>query len=219
MTTSFSISTTVAEVVRELYGLHGKQVPFAVALALTRTAQHAGKVEEEALQRSFDNPTPFTLRAVGVQRADKQNLEATVYVKERQASYLRPEIEGGPRDLKTFEEMFAGGYVVPGAGVRRNQYGNVAKATIKRIGSELRQGASKRYFRGVPKGHDLPGGIYQRIGQNRRDGGAIRPLLVFARPPVYEERFPFGEIAKQAGRDSFEREMAVAWAKAIASAR
>lgn len=219
MATTFSISTTVAKVVRDLYGLHGNQVPFSVALALTRTAQHAGKAEEEALRRSFENPTPFTMRAVGVQRADKRELEATVYIKERQASYLRPEIEGGQRELKSFEELFEGGYVVPGAGIRRNQYGNVSKATIKRIGSELRQGASKRYFRGVPKGHELPAGIYQRIGQHRRDGGTIRPLLVFTRPPFYEERFPFGEIAEQIGRDSFEQEMAAAWARALASAR
>ncbi|AMR79285.1 hypothetical protein [Cupriavidus nantongensis] len=213
---SFSLSTSIADVVRNQYSVYARQVPFAAALALTRTAQRAAEAEEQALQRSFESPTPFTLRAIGVQRATKQNLAAAVFVKDRQAAYLRPEIEGGRRELKTFEQMFQGGYVVPAAGVKRNQYGNVSKATIKRIAGELNtSGNAKRYFRGVPRGHNLPAGIYARVNNNT----SIVPLMVFARDPIYEKRFQFSEVAELAARDGFEAEMAAAWAQALASAR
>lgn len=186
-----------------------RRARYAAAVALTRTAQAVRDELRAGMQQAFDRPTSFTLKGIALTPATKQNLVATVYAKPAQARYLRPQVEGGGRTLKAFENKWKRpAFTMPGAGVRLDQHGNVTKAQILKIAAELNSyGTAKRYFQGVPKGHDLPEGIYARVDNNNK----IVPLLVFASAPEYEKRFRFTEIAKRTVTRAFEIELLRAW--------
>jgi hypothetical protein len=132
--------------VKRLLGEQQRQMPFAVALALTRTAQDVRKAEQVEMRSVFDRPTPFTLNALFVKPATKATLTAEVWVKdsERPNHYLLPQIGGGDRPLKRFEQLLvqrglmrAGERAVPGGGATRDSYGNVSRGQIVKILSQL----------------------------------------------------------------------------------
>lgn len=200
----------------QAFGRQHLQMPFAASIALTRLARLAREAETTEIVRAFDNPVPFTRSAVGTTSASKTLLESSVFIKGRQARYLRTEVEGGQRELKTFEKLFGKGIALPGTGAKLNQYGNLTRATIKRIAAELNSsGTSKRYFMGKPRGHSLPEAIYARVDGNSK----IVPLLVFTTRAEYEKRLRFSEVAELTARANFEREMLQAWEQALATAR
>ncbi|MDR3382299.1 hypothetical protein [Cupriavidus basilensis] len=210
-----TVGVDVSSVVQG-FGLQHRQMPFAVATTLTRLARLAREAETTEIVRAFDNPVPFTRSAVGTTSASKASLESSVFIKDRQARYLRTEVEGGQRELKTFEKLFGRGIALPGTGAKLNQYGNLTRATIKRIAAELNSsGTSKRYFMGKPRGHNLPEAIYARVDGNSK----IVPLLVFTTRAQYEKRLRFSEVAELTARANFEREMLQAWEQALATAR
>lgn len=208
--------TVDADGVVQAFGRQQRQMPFAVAYTLTQVARLAREAETAEIMQVFDNPAPFTRTAVGTIPANKTSLESSVFIKDRQARYLRAEVEGGQRDLKPFEKIFGKGIALPGAGARLNQYGNLTRATIKKIAAELNSsGTSKRYFKGQPRGHNLPEAIYARVDGNRK----IVPVLVFATSAEYQSRLRFSEVAELTARESFAREMLQAWERALATAR
>ncbi|MGE8365999.1 MAG: hypothetical protein ACN6OP_04410 [Pseudomonadales bacterium] len=210
-----TVSVDVDSVV-QAFGRQQRQMPFAAATALTRLAKLAREAETTEIMRAFDNPVPFTRTAVGTSAASKISLESSVFIKDRQARYLRTEVEGGQRDLKTFEKLFGKGIALPGAGAKLNQYGNLTRATIKRIAAEVNSsGKAKRYFKGKPRGHNLPEAIYARVDNNKK----IVPVLLFAAQARYEKRLRFSEVAELTARANFEREMLQAWEQALATAR
>lgn len=61
-----------------------KQIPFAMAQALTSVARKIEAAERTALQRHLDNPTPFTVKSVGSVGARKDNLRAKIFVRDTQ---------------------------------------------------------------------------------------------------------------------------------------
>ena len=54
-------------------GLQRKQIPFASALGLTMTAKKVAKVEQRMMVRELDRPTPFTIKGVRWQGANKKD--------------------------------------------------------------------------------------------------------------------------------------------------
>lgn len=212
--------TGMPQLMSTLSDLGRKQMPFAVARAMTITMRQASAAETAHILAVFDKPTPFTQRAVGFTGATKNNLSAKVFIKDVQAKYLLAEAEGGKREFKSFEEKFAEGgntlVALPGRGVATNQYGNISKATIKRIARDVNtSGKAKRFFSGKPKGHALPGGIYTRTNNNQQ----ITPVLVFATEAVYQKRFKFSEIGVMTITAQFEANMVAAWDLAMSTAR
>ncbi|MGJ7544621.1 hypothetical protein [Variovorax sp. LT1R16] len=132
--------------VKRLLGEQQRQIPFALALALTRTAQDVKKAEEAEMRSVFHMPTPYTLRSLYVKTATKQTLTAHVWVKdsERPTHYLLPQINGGNRPLKRFEQLLVQRGVllpsertVPGDGAKLDSYGNMGKGQIVKILSQL----------------------------------------------------------------------------------
>lgn len=130
---------------------NAKQVPFATALALTKTARDVKNAQAREMSKVFDRPTPYTLNSVFVSPATKAKLEAEVWLKgegsrdySTRRHFLVPQIFGGDRALKRFEErMVRTGYMsaneraVPGAGAILDSYGNVSKGQIVKILSQL----------------------------------------------------------------------------------
>lgn len=124
-----------------------KQAGFALVVALTRTARDIKPAEIEEMRSVFDRPTRYTLNSVYVDPATKAKPEARVWLKDgdRPTHYLVPQIAGGGRPLKRFEEvMVQAGYMgrgeraVPGAGAQLDAYGNMSRGQIVQILSQLR---------------------------------------------------------------------------------
>jgi hypothetical protein len=208
------------KVLANLSDLGKNQIPFAVSLMLNATARDIQAAERSGIDEAFDKPKPFTRNAFGLVYSNKQNLTAKVFAKDIQAKYLLPQVEGGPREFKTFEERFAatGGpkVALPGQAAKLDQFGNISKAQIKKIAKDLNTaGTAKRFFNGVPKGGKLPAGIYTRVNNNT----SIAPLIVFGNDAVYEKRFRFSEIAGATVDASYEKNMRAAWERTIKSAK
>lgn len=201
-----------------------KQTRFATAVALTRTAQAVAKREAEEVAKVFDKPTNFTRKAFVVKRATPANLQAKVTIRERQADYLNPHIEGGGRWPKRMEMMFAadarapGNYWMPGKGIALNAHGNISKSQIVKLAAQLRKsGKHGEVFAGVPR-PGLPFGIYGRKMQGGRQ--ALTPLLVLVkRAPRYKKIFRFYEIGYGLVGKEFPVQFRKALSEAMRSAR
>lgn len=210
----------VAQLLKGFNEFTVNQAPFAVAKALTMTVRNAQTKVTEHIKSDFDKPTTFTQRAMAFTPATKQTLKASVYVKDVQAQYLYPQLTGGVRGFKPFEEKFKSisntRYVMPGDAAERNQFGNISKAKLNKIMRDVNtSGKAKRFFSGAPKGAGRPDGVYTRVNENT----SIAPLLVFAEDPQYEKRFKFSEIAHDTVSEMFEKNLQDAWASAMKSAR
>ncbi|MBY0237879.1 MAG: hypothetical protein K2X55_01045 [Burkholderiaceae bacterium] len=205
---------------RRLGDFGQRQLPFAVAKAMTATVKQAQAAETAHINTAFNRPTPFTQKAIGISVATRTNLAASVFVRNAQAKYLAVQAVGGQRELKTFEQRFAeqgrAQVALPGRGIALNQYGNITRAKIKRIAGDLNSsGGAKRFFAGKPKGTTLPSGVYARTNDNRH----ITPLLVFATDATYQKRFQFSELAQETITAKWEANLTAAWLDAVRTAR
>lgn len=230
---------------RRLSDFERRQLPFAAALGLTRVAQRTRAELREEMQSAFDRPTPFTLNSVAVRPATKAKLESSVFFKEwapkgvPAGRYLKPQIRGGPRTDKGSERklraagVLPGGYfMMPAKGAQIDGYGNVKRGQVVKVLSAVRalstagssgnqngQGRGKRrsesYFAVKPGARNgLPPGIYRRTPQ----GGHIL-VFIFAKQPTYRARFPFWDVARSIGEAHLAREMRLALAEALRTAR
>ncbi|WP_325065248.1 hypothetical protein [Pseudomonas xionganensis] len=153
--------TGLRERLQTLDRLEREQLPFAAALALTRTAQEIQKGLRSEIETVFDRPTRATLNSLYLQPATKEKMEARVWIKDgrstnaagnlvgkegqwgkgRAAStWLNPQVYGGGRGDKGFEKMLRrkgalgpGQYVVPGEKLGLDQYGNIGRGNLNKI--------------------------------------------------------------------------------------
>lgn len=136
----------MTEALRAL-GVVESQMAFAMAKALTATGQDVKEAETKAIRSVFDRPTPYTQRAVYLRPATKQRLQAVVWLKDgnRTEHYLLPQIQGGSRPMKRFEErlrmsgyMTASERAVPAQAAQLDAYGNMSRGQINQILSQLK---------------------------------------------------------------------------------
>lgn len=135
-----------------------KQIPFATAQALTSVARQIAEAEKTAFQRKLDNPTPFTVNSVGASGARRDNLVATVFVRDIAAGYLEPLEFGGVHKLN-------GNALLNPKDVKLNKYGNLGRNKL----SQLK--AKSNVFIG-----DIDGinGVWQRVKQKKGKKGKKR---------------------------------------------
>lgn len=200
----FRVSHNIRQVERGLSDFARRQLPFATALALTRTARDIKANSEKRLRRRLDRPTPFTLRAFAVRRATKRRLAAEVFAKDRQAAYLSFAEDGGTRRPK------GEAIVVPAERTRRNRYGNMPRGAI---GRALARGDT---FSGDPAG-PRGGGIWKRVGRKGR--GGLRLVADYAKRAVYRPRLGFEDGAVKTTRARLPAHLTAALAHAIRTAR
>jgi hypothetical protein len=216
-----------------------EQVPFATALALTRTAQFVKEAEREAMGEAFKALTPFTRNSLGVTAATKTNLTAYVGVRGDEngaARSLRPEIFGGSRKRGLETALFRAGLPPPGMAAVPGKFAKMrgghvdiawaaalaAAITVQgasgiTIGMtkrrNLRRGGAEQYFVLTEKRGRLLPGIY---GKKARQ---VFPYIIFVREPKYSARFNFFGIGQAAARARFPIEFDLALKKALATAR
>jgi len=226
--------------VRQALEQAGKQARFAAAMAATKTGQRVKVALQEEMRKVFDRPSSYTIGAVGLVRATKDNLSARIVIKENGGKgtpawkYLGPQIHGGDRGHKRFEKALQSRgilprnmFAVPGGAARMDGFGNMSRGQIVQILSDLGAFAENGYranrshrrkaeYFAIPKGQGLTPGIYRRI----ETGGKVifRPVLIFIRRPRYTKRLRWYEVAAEVSAEHFEAEFAQAYTMALATA-
>lgn len=172
-----------------------KQVRFATAVALTRTAKRAQVAVADEMKAKFDRPTRTTMKSMWTKPATKANLEAMVYVKDRplgaknpysMAELLKHQFTGGSRIAKQIELVLrrdgflqAGEFVVPGGAAKLDGNGNMNRGQIVQILSQIglrtpgydsTPTKSRRSRRNV----SMAGKIFWSMGPS---GGGGKPLI------------------------------------------
>lgn len=129
------------EIQAMLRNLAEEQMPFAISVALNKTAFKIMREEKKEIASVFNNPTPFVQKSLWVEPARKDRLTATVEAI-RQTNkvngdtvwnrILAPHVEGGSRRWRAAEHRLhkagilpMGWYAVPGMGAPLDRYGNI----------------------------------------------------------------------------------------------
>ena len=149
------IDSNFSEVERRFAGMR-KQVRFAAAVALTRTASDVRTDVQRKLPSIIENPTRWTMNSMFVRKATAKDLQATIYFKgadekdpKANVHYLNALIAGGKRRTKRFEgrlimvgKLSRGEHLVPipkpDGGAEIDRHGNVNVGQITKILSQLK---------------------------------------------------------------------------------
>ena len=240
-------TTTIEELSRALSSLGREQLPFALALAATRTAQLIRKGELAVMRQRLDNPISTTMNSLFLKSATKRKPEATVWFKDAWGSgipadqYMRPAVYGGQRKHKRFEKaliarglMKSNQYAMPTPALKDSN-GNVKGAQIIRILSGLGaaetvsgyQANATKSRRSLKKGNaqryfvgtiDGVEGVWERKATAM--GDAVRPLFYFQEESSrYRVKVPFFKIADNMVKANYEREFTTALDHAIKTAK
>ena len=237
-----NITDNIRQAIGSLDAAFAKQVPFATAMALTRTAQAIPAAMGREAGSVFDRPRPFTTGAgaMYVKSATKQSLTAEAGYKDIQARYLKWQIGGGARVQKGFERALAGlgllpaGYLTtPGEGIKLDAFGNIPRAQLAQILGQLKSGSSIFAGRGkrmsrqglfivlpgatAPQARHLTPGIWRRI--ERGAERAAVPLIHYVDAAAYSPRLDFAATASRLVDARFPAHFAAAWQQAVATAR
>lgn len=193
-----NVSADISRALSKLRDYPQKQVAFATAKALTDTATQTQNLLGNKLPEYFDRPTPYTMRAIGIERATKANLQARVFIKPDQLKYLVFGVEGGIRLPPKRAIGIPVEQVV-------NQYGNLPRG---KIASLLKR---KDVFSGIVNGI---AGIWQRKAND------TLILLISWKPKAsYRARYPFFTLGESTVRAAFPDAFRKALANAVATAR
>jgi len=196
-------------------GRLARQLPFAAAQAINKTALDAQKVQRAHQERVFEvRNKRFVERAVKIKPfATKRKLEARMLIdppggRER-ASVLTQHERGGrkrPRD---------GQHLTIPVDVRRTRRGVVSRTLRPRA---LRFRRVGRSIRGEKRTFIIPGqGIFQRLGRGRRS--RVRMLYAFKRAVPIAPSLQFIENARRTVKERFHPNFRTAFAEAKRTAR
>jgi hypothetical protein len=144
------VTANITNVQKYLGRLGDKQIRYATAVALTRTAKQAQSEVRTTMTRVFDRPTPYALNATRVKPATKATLQAEVLLKDKHGdpqskdvNFLYPEVFGTPRGRKAFETRLmrvgwlrSNEFVVPATDLPLDPFGNVPTGMLRSILSQ-----------------------------------------------------------------------------------
>ena len=194
-----SVKADVKRLTKDLNKIQRQQIPFATALALTRTATYTAEQVGQDTKKYLDRPTPFTQRGFRYIKANKRNLKAFVLAKDIQARYLQWVIYGGTQRPK------GKAHVIPYKDYSRNKYGNIPRQGIKkRLG---RVNIFSATIGGVP-------GIWQRY-----KSGKLKLLYGYEKVTKYKPIFPFEKRVDFHASRAFPNQFIAALQRALATAR
>ena len=142
-----------------------KQIPFALARALTKLGQIGRDVVQQDINANIDSPTAFTKRATfvagpsGKAYVVKGETSVVFGLKPIQSEYLDAQYFGGSSALRPFETKFEGKHIVATSNAERDQYGNAPRAYIQKVLGDARAKKNgyymtKKTVRFRPKGGD-----------------------------------------------------------------
>jgi hypothetical protein len=135
---------------RRMLIVASKQARFAAAVALTKTAVSVKKELSARMPSELDRPKTGTVRAIRVEKADKNTLTAVVRYNRRgegvpSEEFLAHNVHGGLRRDKRSEIMLRasgllpeGMQTIPGAAAKLDGFGNMSRGQIVSILSFFR---------------------------------------------------------------------------------
>lgn len=230
----------------------GKQVKFAAAVALTKTAEVVRESEYAEMRNVFDRPTPYTMRSLFLKGATKETLTATVWLKDDFSGgghYLRPQIQGGARVPKRFEQLLArsgvlpqGWVAVPASGARFDAFGNMERVQLLQILAYLQSFGEQGYKANITakgraklaKGTKAKQGIAYFVSGREKgkalplgiwqrtyfaSGTSIRPVLLFYSQVKYRAIFGFDVVGQRVASAEFPKQYQPALQRAMETAK
>jgi hypothetical protein len=221
------ITSNAHALAHALGDVHGEQIPFATALALTEVAFNVQRQEKSEMARALELRNRFSQGGVQVSRAEKSDWPVT-YAEvgiEQRRSYLIDHIAGGKRQggshgraILEQADLRSGSGKVP-AGKR-------PRAMIERAMRAKRQAELNKAFGGKGKSKPAPfllysqqwGGelIMQRTGPGRDD---IKTVYAFRKGVAIKREFEMDEIAQRVVGLTYHQAFNKAMRRAIKSGR
>lgn len=167
-----SIKNNIKEFEKEYRRFQRVDLKDVTRIALNDTAKKVQHFEVLSMKKSFDRPTPATLKSLFIQFAKKNNLTAILTFRDWAQEYIYRNIEGGIRPVKNT--------AVPTVNAKLNQYGNIPGR---------RTGVIKgKQFKAIIGGVY---GVWER-GKNNQ----LKIIHRFETNPQYKPIYPFYRIAQ-----------------------
>jgi hypothetical protein len=226
-----SMQSNLTELQKSLNNFVNKQLPFAIATALTETAKKVKEAETKKIKDTFKSPTPFTAKSIRIKAARKTNLEAVVFMMDRTASYLDPYEFGGVHRLNSKA-------LLNPKDIKLNAYGQLSRGALAAL-----KGRPDVFIGPVKTSKGVINGVWQRVtdtkkvtllnakgkrlrGLNKattgKDGktvGHLKLLLRFGDALPVKQHLDYRKIAKAVVAAEFAGQFDMAVKKAIATAR
>ena len=231
------------DAVASLQVLGGDLPNRVLADALNHTANQANQALVSEIDDVFDRPTSFTRNAVRILNATAKRLEASLWVKDEKDNaskgqapedWVAPQVFGGPRVDKASERSLrakgilpAGLFIVPGAGARLDQYGNMSRGQMIQILSGLGalertsgfKGNATESARSLAKGHQQAFFVMKRgktpIGIAERRDGEMVMVVAFVKQPQYRTRLDFHGIVTRVADENLATNVDLAVVKSL----
>ena len=144
-----------------------RQMPFATAQALNRTAKLAAAEANAAMPSIFQHANRFTQMAVTAPSdmlAKKNSLTATVTLKPLQAKYLGLEIIGGMRTPMLNTRLPSQALVLPGSGTTPLRSGAIKRLAQQAAADQARQTGCDGRSTQAPQGISSDTGVFKMSG-------------------------------------------------------
>lgn len=199
-----------------------EQMPYILKTAINSAAFAVRKVEQQEMQRVFDNPAPWLTRQVRVVPATKENLTAIVnFQTPKAAAIVAPHVESGARGIKPYERVLQSMGALP-AGMRaipareiRNANNDISKAMAGKIIKGLLAGYKQSGFFAIKqKGKGLFPGVWLK-GKNKKP----KLHLLFVSQATYRKRYDFTGVGEAEARRVLVPAAEAAIARAMQSRR
>ena len=183
-----------AQVTNAMRGFE-RQMPFAIALAITRTAQDAQQEVKGQLPSRFALRNGWTARNIRIQAASKSGLEATITAPDYMAKQETGETEHAKRRYLVAPAPAIGNRIAP-AGMRPSAVLRQPRTFIIEAGGSV--------------------AIAQRKGRKAKP---LRILWWLTPTQRNTERFEFGDTSAKVVERRFAIRFQEAFARAVATAR
>jgi hypothetical protein len=187
-----------------------KHLPSIYRNTLNGIAFEAQRELKKNLPKQVENPTPYTLSGIQVEKTDKNKLESKVgYVSQ---TFGKKKAGAGILPAEYMSRLNTGGIRIPQKKViavpvlknyRPNKFGNIKRNDISKFLSD-----DKKYFVGPPRGAKHPGGygIFKRMGRGGRKNIAM--LVAFKDDTKYFKTYNFGQVIRAKTRKVMKKEFA-----------
>ncbi|MBO9647374.1 MAG: hypothetical protein J7605_02605 [Variovorax sp.] len=203
-----NVRSDIKAIERSLSDFAYRQMPFATAQGLTELAKIVQKGEQDGMRSVLDRPTPFTVNSVDIKAARKDNLQATVFMKDIAAAYLEPYEFGGANKLNSRA-------LLRPANTPVNQYGNLAKTKLAQLKAKGNVFVGKVQGKG---GQEIDG-VWQRVPAKNGKPASVKLLIRFEDAHPVTQHLDYRQRAELLVRSNFNRCLGTALARAIATAR
>lgn len=179
--------------------IYGRQIPFAMALTLTRTAQDCQKEVQRKLPTQFTIRNTWTEKGIRITPASKTNLQSSIYTKD---DYMVLQNDGGVKKPRSGKVL-----AIPEA--IRTSNTDILKRSM-RPKSLLGKKKSGIFYAVMPSGMK---GIWQREGKK----GKPKLLYAFKTDAKVKPRFNFEPTILKTASESMDRQFnlamqQIAWA-------